>query len=239
MEININTDRFVWLTNKLEGMYQSALPNAVRGTLNGMAIDMKKDTLIASSNKEFTNRQKNFFKAKSSINFAKGFNLSMMSSEVGFTGDEQAVEDLEMQEYGGTIKGRRYIPVDESRISKSKGKKVSARNRLGSIGKNNIVKAKDMGGANDGHNFVLAANKAGKGGFFQAKLKKSEMVFRVNSLNKVKGRFKLTAIYFVNQSKTVKVDSTKFMEKAAKKTYAKAPDIYAKEAERQFQRHFK
>jgi len=45
MQFNINTDAAVVLTNELEKLHRSRLPNAIRGTLNSVAFDVKKHTL--------------------------------------------------------------------------------------------------------------------------------------------------------------------------------------------------
>lgn len=42
MQLNVNTDATVALTNKLEKLHKSAFPVAVRSTLNSAAFDMKK-----------------------------------------------------------------------------------------------------------------------------------------------------------------------------------------------------
>ena len=42
IEINVDNDKFVYFTNKLESLSRSAMPKAVRGTLNGLALDVKK-----------------------------------------------------------------------------------------------------------------------------------------------------------------------------------------------------
>tara|TARA_R110002051_G_scaffold162219_4_gene233744 strand:+ start:6835 stop:7578 length:744 start_codon:yes stop_codon:yes gene_type:complete len=244
MRLDINSDGFVQLTNKLEKLHRSALPSAIRGTLNGLAFDVKKDTLLKSSGREFTQRKKTFFKATSKVEKANGFNVQSMKSKVGFPdkGNNQAIQDLEQQEHGGNIGGRKYIPIEYGRVSKSRSKGVKSRNRLSKIGIGNIVKASDMSGKTQGHRFTQAVAKAGKGGFVQAKLKNKNktIVWRVDtlqsSLKTKKLSNKLTAVYIVNDSGKVKVKGTSFMEKASVKSAKKAFDIYKLNAERQIQR---
>ena len=242
MKFNVDTNAVVIHTNKLEKLSKSAFPNAVRGTLNSLAFDVKGNTMPKSALR-FKKRQKNFFKSNSRVNMAKGSNLSSMKSEIGFINKaktaESAVEELEQQEHGGKIDEREYIPVKSARSSKNNKRMVQKRNRLGTIGIKNIVKASKMSARNQGGRFVQAVAMAGKGGFVQSKLKgkNTTMVWRVNSLSRTKGgRFKLTPVYIVNESKSVKVKATHFMEKATKKTMQSADKFYIKQAEREFEK---
>jgi hypothetical protein len=242
MKFNVDTNAVVIHTNKLEKLSKSAFPNAVRGTLNSLAFDVKGNTMPKSALR-FKKRQKNFFKSNSRVNMAKGSNLSSMKSEIGFINKaktaESAVEELEQQEHGGKIDEREYIPVKAARTSKNNKRMVQKRNRLGTIGIKNIVKASKMSARNQGGRFVQAVAMAGKGGFVQSKLKgkNTTMVWRVNSLSRTKGgRFKLTPVYIVNESKSVKVKATHFMEKATKKTMQSADKFYIKQAEREFEK---
>ena len=245
MKFNVDTNDVIVFTNKLEKLNKSAFPNAVRGTLNSLAFDVKKNTMPKSALR-FKKRQKNFFKSNSRVNMAKGSNLRSMKSEIGFANKAKtakgAVEELEQQEHGGVIDDREYIPVKSARTSKNNSRMVQKRNRLGTIGIKNIVKTSGMSAKNRGGRFVQAVKEAGVGGFVQSKLKGKDltMVWRVNSLNRTKGgRFKLTAVYKVNESKNVKVRATHFMEKATKKTAKSANKFYIKEAERQFKKALK
>jgi len=208
MKLNINTDAIVIHTNKLEKLSRSALPNAVRGTLNSLAFDVKSNTMPRSATR-FNKRKKNFFKSQSTVKMAKGFNVSSMESTVGFMSKSKksggAVDDLEAQEHGGIIRNREYIPVKTARTGKSNKRMVQKRNRLGNI--RNLVHANKMGSKNQGSNFAMAVRRAGKGGFVQSKLKGKDvtMVWRVDStIRKKNGNFKITPVYIVNKSKTVK-----------------------------------
>ena len=247
MKFNVNSDAVIAHTNKLEGLTRSAFPNAVRNTLNGLAFDLKKDTMPKSASR-FTKRQKNFFKANSTVQMAKGFNVSTMESKMGFMAKGKtakgAVNNLDEQEEGGTITQREYIPVEKSRIGKSKKRMVQKKNRLNKIGIKNIVKASSFSGSTSWQ-FMQAVNKAQKGGFVQAKLKNKDvtMVWRVNesmstNLKTKRVIFKLTPVYIVNKSKIVKVKATHFMEKATKKTMQRADKIYISSANFQYKKHF-
>ena len=235
MEININSDAMVVHTNKLEKLSHSAMPNAVRGTLNSLAFDVKKNTILKSSEKEFTNRKKNFFKASSRVEMARGFNLNSMESKFGFIPfpkNEQAVKDLEQQEFGGKIKNRDFIPMDESRVTKSPKRMVSSKHRLGKI--KNIVKTSETKGKTKGQKFVISVLKAGKGGY----VLHNDTLFLVKNIKKG-NEFKLVPVYSYKKGRTVNVKATRFVRKAVKITRKKTNDIYISEAERQFKRYFK
>lgn len=227
ININIDNDAFVYFTDKLESLSKSTMTKAVRGTLNGLAFDVKKNTMPDEAGKAFVGRQKNFFKVSSRVNLARGSSIEQMESQVGFIklGDSDAVENLEKQEHGGKIDSRSYIPTNLSRISKSNRKNVSRKNRIGTI--KHIVKAKTK------KDFVRSVHSAGKDGFVLYR----NMLFRVNS---IRGRkFRLTAVHSFKKGRTVRVSATHFMQKATEKTTTKGPEIFKKEAEFRFERHFK
>lgn len=221
---DIDNKSFRSFTERLENMHRSALPNAIRGTLNGLALDLKKNEMPRSAEKAFVNREKNFFKANSTVDFAKGFDIDRMESATGFRGKSQAIEDLNQQERGGKITGRSFIATNLSRTSKSYTKKVSKKNQLGRI--SNIVTTSAS------NPLPKAVHKSGVGGHVLHK----GMLFSIESINKRK--FKLKAIYSYRKGRSVRVGATHFMEKATEKTIKKAPHIFGKEAERQFERHF-
>ena len=235
--LNINTDEVVRWTNKLEKMHRSALPLAIRGSLNSAAFDVKQKTMPSTS-KVFTNRSKNFFKANSSVLMAKGFKAKSMQAMVGFTsarlkgGDNFAVKDLEQQERGGKIGGKSFIPSDEARGG-SNTKAVKPINRLSAI--TNIINAKNFRG-NKKQRLIRAIHRAGKGGYVLGSAISGEnTLFRVKSLNK-KGAFKLTPLYDFKKGRKVSVTGTGFMRIASLKSGRKIESFYIKEAKKQIKR---
>jgi len=213
------------------------MPNAVRGTLNGLALDVKKNTMPAETERTFVNRSKNFFKANSRVQFASGMNVNSMESVVGFMSrtENQAVENLEQQEHGGRINSRAFVPTDKSRTGASNRKMVQKRNRLGAI--KNIVKVADAKGANDGQRFIKSVIHAGIGGFILNK----DMIFRVDGFKRNAGKywkFKLTPVYSYKKGRTVRVEGTGFMERATMKTMKKVDAIWAKEADYHFRKYY-
>lgn len=236
MRLNINTDEVVKFTNKLEQMHRKHLPLSVRNTLNSAAFDVKQKTMPESANKSFVNRNKNFFKATSRVEMAKGFDVHSMSAKVGFVGGErnQAVRDLEQQEKGGKIEGRSFIPTDAARTGQSPVKMVAKRNRLNNI--NRIIDARKgrIQGNTPGQRFNKAVAKAGSGGLVLAPYKNEMYLWRVNSDKKTSdGKWKLTLLYTYKKGRSVKVDNTNFMRRATDKSSAKINQFFIREAKKQ------
>ncbi len=82
---------------------------AIRQTLNDAAYDVKLRTMPQTSDASFIKRKPTFWKAKSRVEGAKGFDVNTMQSTVGFlegNKHSQAVRDLDEQEHGGRIDDR-------------------------------------------------------------------------------------------------------------------------------------
>jgi len=224
VRLDINTDAAVNFSDKLERMSRSALPNAVRNTLNSAAFDVKKVTMPLSAASEFTQRRKTFFKAKSRVGMAKGWDINQMNSKIGFIGggDNQAVRDLKEQEYGGQIKGRAFIPLEPARISNSITKNVR--------GKFKVKNIRNVDKINRKKNFYKVVNRVGKGGFV---IYKSTMFF-VKSI--VDSKVELTAVYSYKKGRSANIKSTGFMRKASNKSAKKLNRFYEENAKRQIKR---
>lgn len=247
MTLNINTDAAIKFTNKLEKLHRSALPVAVRSALNSAAFNVKQKTMPAESESAFVNRQKNFFKANSRVDMAKGFNLKTMKATVGFTdqglqgNNNYAVKDLEQQEYGGTLKKKSFIPTDTARGGGS-AVPVRPKNRLSAISR--IANSKNVKGKNKHERFVKSAVYAGVGGYVIG----SGMLFRVSSIKikkaKVIGRYsntkiKVTPIYSYKENRQVNVKATGFMRSASLRSAGHLEKFYQVEAEKQIKRLMK
>lgn len=233
--LNINTHATVILTNRLEKMKRSALPNAVRGALNAAAFDVKQNTMPASAEAKFINRSKNFFKANSKVEKATGWNLNSMKSTVGFTpgrgkGVDWAVKDLEEQEEGGTIEKKSFIATNIARGG-SASKNVRPSNRLSSV--KSIVNSNTIAGKSPSQKFRYAAAKAGPGGFVLGNNSK-KILWRITSIRA--GVIKKSPIYSYKSGRSVSVKATRFMEKASLESAGKMEQFYNKEAKRQFDR---
>ncbi|MBE9490876.1 MAG: hypothetical protein IMY67_11320 [Bacteroidetes bacterium] len=237
-KININTDAAVKFTNTLEKLGRSDLPVAVRTSLNSTAFDVKKKSMPLAARFAFEERKKNFFKATSRVDMAKGFKLSSMKATMGFLGGEsnQAVANLAKQERGGSIGGRSFIPMTTSRVGKSSSKPVRKQNRLSDI--RNIVDARNSKGRNKRQKFVKAAIHAGVGGIVLAEYKGKKIVWRVNAI-KGRGlnRFKLTALYSYEKGRSVNISkATNFMQIASNQSARKMESFFIIEAKKRIQK---
>lgn len=219
---------------KLREISRSAFPSAVRQTLNDAVYDVKTNTMLEQTRKDFVNRQDNFFKANSSFEKAEGFNVSSMKSTIGFVEkglkgqNNRAIQDLEDQEAGGNIEKKSFIPMATARTSASVRSLVRPNARLAKI--KNVVKASQMGFSNPKSNFIVAAHKAGKGGYFISK----NTLWRVNKLNPTKSNdLGLTPLYNYRENRSVRVDATHFMRDASLKTADKLDNMFLKNAEKQ------
>ena len=233
-QLRINTDAVVAFTNKLEKLPRTAFPVAVRAALNAAAFDMKKNTIQSSASATFTIRKSTFFKANSRVQMASGFDINSMFSAVGFTGKDQAIDDLEKQEHGGKINSRSFIPMAPARTGNSNNKLVRPNARLRNL---KLVDASKAEGVNDKQKFVKSVFYAGIGGHVLSEFNGKSYVWKVNSLSRTEdGSFKLTPIYSYEKGRDVKVDSTHFMSKATEMTSKKMDDFYIKAAEFQFKK---
>jgi hypothetical protein len=235
MKVVANIKPLAGLSKGFEGLHKSAFPVAVRGVLNSLAFDMKQNTLLKSAKLSFVERQPNFFKATSRVEKANGFDVNSMKATVGFIGKNQAIDDLEKQERGGSIGGRSFVPMDTARTSGSPKKKIKPAARLTNIQK--IIVARNSKGKNRREKFTKAAIHAGMGGFVLSETLKGESVlFRINSLKRVGKDTKInsTPLYSYDKGRIVNVDATGFVLKAQTKTMVNVVPLFVKEAQKQF-----
>lgn len=148
MRLHINNDALVAFTKNLDKMHRSALPVAIRGTLNDAVYDVKTNTMPKKA-MEFKKRSPNFFKANSKFEKATGFNVNTMQATVGFYENKlahqntnYAVKDLEQQEHGGNIAKKTMIAMRTARVG---NKMVRASDRLSAIKKLDFVKVSSSG----------------------------------------------------------------------------------------------
>jgi hypothetical protein len=244
MQLNINTDAAVIFTDRLEAIGKSALPNAVRETLSKAALDVKKNTMPKTADKEFELRRKNFFRANSIVDFAQGKNISSMRSAVGFFENKLsakttnfAVKDLEQQEYGGDIDGKSFIPLDNARIGKSYKKSVRANARIS--GFKNLPNVSNAKGANWKQRAIKTAVFTGVGKYMLATSGRVGSIYKITSIRRDKGNtvFKKIKMYSYDKNRKVKVHKTNFMKKSAEETQKNIDKIYVVEAKKQIDKY--
>jgi hypothetical protein len=220
IKININTDEAVKLTNKLEKLSRSAIPLAIRGTLNDAGIKLKTSTMPKKAKAMFEERQPNFFKANSRVEFAKGTDIKTMASTVGFVSSglhnhstNYAVKDLEDQEHGGTIKGRSFKPLPGARRGGTGNVRANA--RISQILKaGNIIDARDSRGKNKMQQFIKASVHAGLGGYVLG----GKILWKVTNIRRLGNgntMFKKQKLYSFTKQGTAKVTARGFMRSAS------------------------
>src|SRR6478609_2061551 len=225
----INTDSVKKYSKKLDSLNRSALPVAIRESLNDCAKDMKMNTLMKESKDSFINREHNFFKANSSYDRATGFSVNQIKGSNNYS-----VKDLEQQESGGRIKKKAFIPMKSARKSGSNSL-VRPNARLQKI--KTIVDVSKQDGTNKGVQFELAVFKAGKGGFVLA----NKTLFKVNSVFREKGdtRFKLTPLYSFKAKRSVKVSAHNFVKRAGNDSREKIEQFFQIRAEKEILKYMK
>lgn len=237
MFLNINSDAAVKFTNVLEGLHRSALPVAIRETLNQAAFDLKQNTMPESAANTFVNRTKTFFKANSKVEMATGFNVNTMVATAGFFENKLvdqntnwSVKDLDEQEEGGQINMKTFIPTVFARRGGTKSGLVKSQFRLKVI-KPKMINANLLKGKNGREKYVEAAKMAGVGGFVIYK----KMVWQINKLGE-HSAVERTPIYSVSKGRNVRVKGTQFMRLASLKTSNKMEGYYIGQAEKQINR---
>lgn len=242
---NINTDASVVWANKLEKLHRSAFPLAISGTLNDTGFIMKKTNILKEAKSVFEERQKNFFKANSRVEPAKGFDINGMVATVGMVSSglhnaatNYAVKDLEQQESGGTIKGRSFKPLPGARISGTGN--VRANSRISQLLKaGNIIDARNSTTTGTGKSgkmqqFIKASIHAGVGGYVLG----GRILWRVKSIKRVGRniRFEKEKLYSFKKSGTATVTATGFMHKAAMDSQKEMEFLFRLNAQKQIER---
>lgn len=239
IKIYVNSDSLIRFNDLIDSLPKSAYPKVVRGTLNSLAFDVKKNTMLASAKRNFITRDKNFFRANSQVQMAKGFDVDSMYSMFGFNPagrvkNKQSVENLEFQERGGRIDGRAYIPTDKARTAKNYVRMVARRNRIKNL--RNVVVVANAPGKKHGQKFIQSVVHAGEKGLILTQ----DSLFRVDKMQRKDGswKFRLTHLYSYKKGRSVRVKATYFMRQALDKTQRKTEGIYIHEVTREFNKHF-
>lgn len=243
--ININASAVVIYTNNLEKLPKSALPVAIRSTLNDTAFKLKKTTLLDTAKKTFKERKPNFFKANSKAIPAVGFDINKMVSTVAMVSSglhnqatNYAVKDLEQQEHSGTIRGRSFKPLEAARINGTGNVKQNSRiSQLLKAG--NVIDARDSRTTSYGVNgkmqqFIKASIHAGVGGYVLG----GRLLFQVTSIKRINGdtRFELQKLYTFNKNGVARVKASGFMRPAALEVQKEMEFFYKLQAMKQLKK---
>lgn len=238
---DVNNDKVIQFTAKLEELSKSAFPSAVRNTLNKAAFETKKQ-IPKSAEKVFVTRHKPFFKNFSIVEKSSGNNIEKMASIVGINSSKnrELADNLEAQEFGGMVNGKKLIPHDDARSSKSQKKKVAAPNRLNKVSIHDGTKAFKAHKGTRKSKFVAAVMSTAKSGkkHMMIKTGTSGMVYEVTSVSQniktKKINFKIKKLYSVRSVKSHNVKSHKFMKTSADIVSKNIEEYYYENAEYQF-----
>jgi len=263
MVLNINSSEVVKHTARLERIHKSALPSAIRNTLNDAVFDVKKRTMPEKA-KVFKKRSPgNFFKANSKFEKAQGFNINSMKATVGFyenklanASTNYAVQDLEQQEDGGVIKSKTFIAQRGARMN---NKMVLPNYRVHELHGKQFIKPSSVGKGHRGNRVnvrslkqqfiraaIYAAEHFGKNAYVlggrnsNGSRTLSAVNFVRTSGRFTKGKHNLeisrTPIYSIKKGRAVTVSPTNFMKRASLESGSKMESFYIKQAQRQFEK---
>lgn len=251
--IDVNNSEVKNYSDKLRKMHRSNFPVAVRQTLNDLAFDVKKNTLLESADHEFILRNPSFFKSHSGVEAAKGWDIKAMKSEVGIIakGSEVAME-LRKQEFGGKSK-KPMIYVNAARAGNNKAKLVRMKNYINTKG---VIKGAPNLARNDEPQFVANAVMAKKTGkLLFARTRSGTAIFEVNNIRfgrnksgttniggrnyKWRGRdvkVKMTPLADYEQNRTITIKAHPFLLPASEKTFRKSEQFFISRAKARFEK---
>jgi hypothetical protein len=247
VQINVDSSAMSVHTQNMRNINRTALPVAIRNTLNDAAFYDKKTAFPNSAQESFSKiKNKTFFKKFSGVEKARGYNINQMHSSMGMTdlgtrSARDAVENMSIQERGGVVNdGFAYLSAARGGRENGKVRKANYYDR------SKVISGRSKAGRNKGTNkskFIARAFKAKKEKkpmFFNSM--KGNFLVSVKSIKrdgrtKVKIDFKL--LMKERSHKPSKIKATHFAEKAGQNASKKIVDFYNIQAERQIKRAIK
>lgn len=216
---DVNSDKAIELTAKLERLHRSAFPVAVRQTLNDTAFKTK-ELIPKASNQKFTIRQKNLFRAFTGVNRAQGFDIGSMNSQTGIlkrSGRNKLAEGLEKQETGGSLEGRKLVPHYLARVGNSQSRKVRRKHHF------NNIEIQRLGRRRTKSKYITIKKGGGKS--------------KATVFNTENG--KLTPVYTHRKSTLTRLKKRPYLKPSSLVAANRMDKFYAKRAEQQFKRLLK
>jgi hypothetical protein len=244
--LKLDADSVIKLTVTLEKLHRSALPSAVRNTLNNAAFETKKEIPIQGA-KRFITRRKTFLKAFSVVDKASGFKINSMVSMAGINSKKGAdtANELEKQEFGGNLDTGRLVPHDDARISASKERRLQIKNRLNKLEAHKASKAYRSHRGTKKSKFVAAVMSTAASGkkYMLLENKGTGMLYELKSLkNRKSGRgasFKLKKVFYLKKAESANVNGRGFIRAAKTKASKSINIFYKKNAEYQLNKHWR
>lgn len=257
MKLDVNTDATKILTAKLEKLHKSAFPSAVRNTLNEVAFEHKRLIPKVAKHKFKNERNKTFFRAITNVEKATGFDVNKMKSISGLNPNAlggkagKVIDNLDKQENGGAIKGRKLLSHPESRVGKSIGGRVQSGGRFE---KNKLHDSTEafkfqLGRSNKKSAYLAAVASAIKHGNTKfiiksgKKGKLSGMAYSISSyksnLRTGKTVLKTKKVFGYISDNTFKTKKHSFIGDSRRMAISKIETIYKEKAEYQFKKYLK
>jgi hypothetical protein len=214
---DINADEVVQLTAKLGRLHRSAMPVAVRESLNTAAKDMKMRYIPRVFSKNFTERRPRFISSHTAYNkCANTFDINSMSSSAGVIKDKtESGNRLELQERGGTLNDR-AVPVYNDGVSGTrKGERESA--QQDAIYYFRKFKDKQRG--------IILKNK------------KKTIIKTDSRLYEIRAGGTWRTLYTLDS--TAKIKPKRFIEPSGDMAHSRLPRNFKIQAEKQFKKYLK
>lgn len=259
---DVNNDEVIAFTAKLEKLHKSAFPSAVRNTLNDVALEHKRLIPLEAAKRFEHSRRKTFFKKITGVQKAKGWSISKMKAISGLDpsvnlGDgrksDRIISNLEAQEKGGMVRGRKLITHDDSRTGGNKGRTTKKSARHDKVSFHNSSKAfryqmRKSGSKKSAYiAAIMSAKKAGKTKMLLKagrKKKSGGMVYSFGSVTRGKNgnikRFKTKKLYSYRENSSYSNSHRRTFISSSISRATKDMDKYFKEnAEFQFKKQLK
>ena len=258
MKLYVNTDATIILTAKLEKLHRSAFPSAVRNTLNEVADNHKKLIPKVAKHKFKNERNKTFFRAITNYEKATGFDVNKMTATSGLNPKalggkaSKVINNLEKQETGGKIKGRKLLAGSWSRSGNNLGGKVKSSSRFEKNDLHDSTEAFKFQLAKTGSkasayiSAVASAVKKGNKSFIIKSGRNGKlrgMAYQINKMKtNVKTRkttLKTTKVYGYVSENEFTVKRKNFIGDSRRMVIKNIDKIYKEKAEFQFKKYLK
>lgn len=258
MRLDVNTDAAIQLTAKLEKLNKSAFPSAVRNTLNEVAFQHKALIPKVAKHKFDYSRNKTFFRAITNVEKASGFDVNNMKAVSGLNPNalggkaNKVIDNLEKQETGGVVDGRKLITHKNSRVGNSFGGRTQSTARHE---KNTVHDASDA------FKFQLKRTKSKKSAYISAvmsglKAGNKNILVKGGSKGKLKGmvysvkgvkqnvktgkfNFSTKKLYGYVRNDKFHVKGRGFISDSRRLVIKKIDSIYTQKAQFQFKKHLR
>jgi hypothetical protein len=242
--VSVDNREVVKLALTLTEMHRSALPIAIRSTLNDLAFDVRQNTLPKGWNETFTVRNEKFLPAFSGVKKADGFDVNKMQSEVGIikksSKGSKAAEGLTKQEEGGQVKKPLFYTKQARGGSNSN--MVQRKNYLNKLGFLDPSKSKNIKRSVKSQFIAdaIMAQRFNKAIFWKSKFGSVAILAKGVYLGE-KGAVSVNTeiIADVKSGYEKNLKKRPFLSPASSKTYNKVSDMYYQNLLKRYEKYMK